>query len=483
MSRQHARTKTAGSRGNRKPKSPPEPRFLTVAPVHRTHRTFAFTATPLCLQSTPFMQPTDPSAGRTASNAEPRLGVPTPTVAPDGSCPFHDPFRQSREQDGVLVATFQGQPIPMLLKHQDIRAAAANWRVFSSDAPFRVPIPSEEQLRSVRQLPIETNPPEHTEYRRIIEPFFQRPKDPEMIGQVERLVGQLLSEAAGRASIEIVREFALPLQSRALACLLNVPEAEADEWISWGIHVFRDGPNGEAKGARLERYIHARLDRAQTCPGEDFFSALVRATYRGRPLSREEMVGFVNLTFAGGRDTMIQTVAFIIGYLGDHPDALTTLRSQPALIHPATEEFFRVLSPLTHIGRVCPEPTSVKDHAVAAGERVSFCWASANRDASVFEDPDELRLARKPNPHIAFGSGPHTCIGALHARLVARTLLKQLCERIATIRILASEAHWEREASYQRQVGYDSLNVSLVPRDAADATSPAQPKPGPAKPQ
>ena len=102
----------------------------------------------------------------------------------------------------------------MILRHDDVRKAAKDRKTFSSDSPFRVPIPSEEDVRSIRQLPIETDPPDHTEYREIVEPFFRRPKEPAVIAQVEALIGELLSEALLRDSIEIVREFALPL-SRA----------------------------------------------------------------------------------------------------------------------------------------------------------------------------------------------------------------------------------------------------------------------------
>jgi cytochrome P450 len=378
--------------------------------------------------------------------------------------PASDPFREKRETDGVLDTTFQGRKVPMILRFKDVRAATSDWKTFSNDAPFRVPIPSEEDVRSVRQLPIETDPPEHTDYRKIVDPFFRRPKEPEMVQKVETLIGELLHQSTSRPSIEIVREFALPLQSRALTYLLNVPEQEADEWISWGTHVFRDGGDGSAKGAALERYIQRQLDRATENPGDDFFSALTQAKFRDRPLTRGEMVGFANLTFAGGRDTIIQTVASIIGYFGGHPEALQTLTVKPELQHTAAEEFFRFVSALTHIGRVCPHGADVKGVAVEADERISLCWASANRDASVFENPDELRLERKPNPHIAFGSGVHNCLGALHSRLLVRTLLRQLCERVATIEILDSKAHVEHEAHYVRRLGYDFLMVRMAPR-------------------
>ena len=205
----------------------------------------------------------------------------------DNHLPANDPFREKREAEGILKATFQGKKIPMILGFRDVRASAADWKTFSNDAPFRVPIPSEEDVRSVRQLPIETDPPEHADYRKIVEPFFRQPKEAEMVQKVNVLIGKLLQQATTRPTIEIVREFALPLQSRALTYLLRVPETEANEWISWGTHVFRDGGNGEAKGAALERYITRQLDRAVENPGDDFFSALTQAKFRDRPLTRE----------------------------------------------------------------------------------------------------------------------------------------------------------------------------------------------------
>src|SRR6201999_660518 len=149
----------------------------------------------------------------------------------------------------------------------------------------------EEDVRTVRQLPLEINPPEHKEYRAIVEPFFARAKLPEVIERVQKLVRTLIADAITRDSVEVVREFAIPLQSRALAALLNMPESEADVWIGWGMHVFREG-NRKSKGAALELYMNSLLDRGAASNGNDFFSQLQRAEFRGRKLTREECLGF-----------------------------------------------------------------------------------------------------------------------------------------------------------------------------------------------
>lgn len=376
-----------------------------------------------------------------------------------------DPFREARNRDGVLQCPFQGETLPMILRHADVREAAKNWQMFSSDAPFRVPIPSEEAVRSVRQLPIETNPPEHTEYRAIIEPFFQRAKQPDVIAKVEALVAEKLSDALDRQSLEVVNEFALPIQSRALTYLLNVPEAEAETWIGWGIHVFKATGGEFKKGSVLDDYLNAQLDRAAANPGDDLFSALAQARYRGRSLTREEMMGFANLAFAGGRDTIIHSISSIIAHLGRNPAALEYLRDDPKRIVLAGEEFFRAFMPLTHIGRVCPLDTDVHGVPVQAGGRVSLGWASANFDANVFDAPEEIRLDRKPNPHLAFGFGPHLCLGAAHARLIVRCLLQALTARVAMIAVLDATEHVENEAHYQRSNGFESLTVRLTRRN------------------
>ena len=384
-----------------------------------------------------------------------------------GKCPFghkpSDPFKAKREAAPVARYEFQGEQIPMILRHAEVRQAAKDWKTYSSDAPFRVPIPSEEEARSMRQLPIETDPPVHGEYRAIAEPYFQRPKLPEMVAKVEALIDELLRAALARETTEIVHGFALPIQARALTYLLDTDEREADTWIGWGVHVFRVR-GGLKKGVELEDYLTRKFDAVSQAPGRCFFSALTQARFQGRPLTREEMMGFANLTFAGGRDTVIHTIACALGHLAANPEALTYLREDPKRIVHASEEFFRFFMPLTHIGRVCPVATSVHGEQVPAGGRVSLGWASANRDESVFPEADVFKIDRKPNPHLSFGFGEHLCLGAPHARLLLRTLLQKCVELLDGMEIVSAEERTETEHSYERKLGYDSLVLKFRPR-------------------
>lgn len=383
------------------------------------------------------------------------------------SCPFHqkqpDPFADARQQDGILVNEFQGNPVPMLLRHDEVREAAKNWQQYSSDAPFKVPIPTEESVRTVRQLPLEMDPPAQQEYRELVEPFFNRAKQPEVIAQVEQLAAELVAAALLREEIEIVRDFAIPFQSRALAFLLNMPQTEAEIWIGWGMHVFREG-DGARKGSALEDYNNRLLDRATDNPGADFFSALTQARFRGRPLTREEMLGFCSIVFAGGRDTIINSISGIIGHLAAVPADLEFLQADPRRITGASEEFFRVLSPSTHLARKCQHQATLHGVTIKKGEFISLNFAAANYDPEVFASPEEVRLDRRPNPHVAFGFGPHLCLGAPHARLVVRSLLKFLCERVRRIETIEAVDKYETEKSYRRRLAYEKLRVRLVSR-------------------
>jgi len=167
------------------------------------------------------------------------------------------------------------------------------------------------------------------------------------------------------------------------------------------------------------------------------------------------------LTFAGGRDTVINAVTNSIAYFAEHPESLERLRKEPELINFAIEELIRYFSPLTQMGRVATEDTQVCQHAVKADSRISLCWASANRDANVFEDANEVVLDRKINPHVAFGFGTHNCLGATHARQIMKVLIHTLISKVKSIRILDYEENIEDLGEFKRKVGYDKINVKF----------------------
>ncbi|MCK0188921.1 cytochrome P450 [Arenibacter sp. F20364] len=375
-----------------------------------------------------------------------------------------DPFEKARVDKGYGELNDQDDPVTMLLRLKDVRKTAHNYKTFQSAAqPGRIVVPSEVNIRDTRQIPFEVDPPVHGEYRAIVEPWFKRPLQAEYQEKLTAQIASLVDEILNKDTVEVVNQFALPLQSRALTLLLNTPFSESETWISWGTHVFRS--EGEAldadKANILYDYIDQEIDRAIENPGEDMYSVLLSSDFQGRKLSKDEVKGVMVLTFAGGRDTVINAVTNSIAYLAEHPESLERLRKEPEIAAKAVEEFIRYFSPLTQMGRVVTEDTAVCDHAIKADTRVSLCWASANRDASVFENPNEIVLDRKINPHVGFGFSHHNCLGATHARQILKILLNTLATKVGSIEIQDYKENIESLDEFERKVGYDRINVKF----------------------
>jgi len=379
-----------------------------------------------------------------------------------------DPFEKARIEKGIGEINDQNDPVQMVLRHKDVRRCAHNWKTFQSGAePGRIVVPSEVKIRDTRQIPFEVDPPEHGEYRALIEDWFRRPLNEDYEKKLQEQINLLVEETLDLGKLEVVSEFALILQSRALTLLLNIPYEEAQTWISWGIHVFRseDNPLDGEKANILYDYIDAQIDKAMENPGEDLYSTLLSSVFQGRTLTKEEVKGIMILTFAGGRDTVINAVTNTISYFAENPKSLERLRNEPEIIGKAVEELVRYFSPLTHMGRVVTENTEVCEHAIKKDSRISLCWASANRDASVFENPNEIILDRKMNPHVAFGFSHHNCLGAHHARQILKVLVKTLTEKVQSIDILSHQDNNEEWGEFKRKVGFERIEVNFNRRD------------------
>jgi cytochrome P450 len=265
--------------------------------------------------------------------------------------------------------------------------------------------------------------------------------------------------------VNVTPDFAFPLQSRTLTTLLAMPEEEAEVWLSWGTNVFgaaRPGdPPVQDRADALVAYVTDKTDNAARYPGS-LFDELARVTIEGRALTRDERLGVAHISFSGGRDTVIDLLAGIVALYAHDPAAMASIRRDPALAPSATEELLRFISPLRLLARTCPHGGEAGGQPVAAGQRLGMCYGRANRDPSVFAEPDVIHLDRKPNPHLAFGSGPHACLGNAHARLVARTLLSELARRVSAFEILEAVPHPEPAPQDVHGLRFDRLVVRAL---------------------
>ncbi|MGY3792011.1 cytochrome P450 [Aquimarina sp. 433] len=378
---------------------------------------------------------------------------------------FSDPFNKARQEKGYGEMNDQDDPVTMVLRLKDVRKCAHNWKTYQSGAaPGRIVIPSEVQIRDTRQIPFEVDPPMHKTYRDLIEDWFKRPLLPEYQAELVNIIEDIVDEAVTKnGSVEVVEEFALRLQSRALTLLINIPYEESETWISWGTHVFRseDSALDGSKANILYDYIDAQIENAVKNPGKDLYSVLLNTNIEDRKLTREEVKGIMILTFAGGRDTVINSITNTIAYFAEHKESLQLLKDNPEIISKAVEELIRYFAPLTQMGRVATQDTAVCEHAVEKDTRISLCWASANRDETVFENPNEVMLDRKINPHVSFGFSHHKCLGATHARQIMKILLQVLTKKVTSIDIIDAQENIEELGEFKRKVGFDSLRVKF----------------------
>ena len=151
-----------------------------------------------------------------------------------------------------------------------------------------------------------------------------------------------------------------------------------------------------------------------------------------------------------------------IAYFSENISDLQRIHDEPEIINRAVEELIRYFSPLTQMGRVATEDTQVCEHAIKADSRISLCWASANRDESVFKNPNNVDFDRKVNPHVSFGFSHHNCLGATHARQLLRQLVLSLAKKVASIEIVEADENIEQLGEFSRKVGFNSLRVRLA---------------------
>lgn len=313
-----------------------------------------------------------------------------------------------------------------LTDHDRVRRAAKDWETFSSD------LQGDPDVRDYRQLPLEADPPAHRRYRDLLEPFFGRVSIGRMEPAIREVCESVVAAFATAGGGDAVHDLAFPVVLRSLAVVFR-READLEEWQSWGIETWVTRPDGTRDGTHLDRYLARVMAAARVAPDEagDIFQRLAAARIGDRPLDDDEFRGLAGLVLAGGRDTVIKLVAGAVWHLARTPDDWAWLREDGARLDAAIEEWLRWLSPLPRMARELRRPSNLAPSRV--GDLVHLDFLAANHDAAMFPEPERLRLDRKPSGHLAFGSGPHTCIGAHLARVQARAVLGALLRSVRTL--------------------------------------------------
>jgi cytochrome P450 len=367
------------------------------------------------------------------------------------SHPLHSPafyagdpypaFRELRETDPVCWNDEAG--FWALLKYEDIRYVSTNPALFSSARGITVPDPAIDNPVMDGSL-IFTDPPRHRQLRKLINTGFTRRQIAVVEPKLRAFARTALDKIDPDNGTEFAEQIAAPLPTRMIAELLGAPDEDWEKFRTWSdATVGMDDPDVEldtftAIGELFEYFqelIALRRNGALNVT-DDLLSVLVAAEVDGVRLSDQDLLQFCLLLLVAGNETTRNLIALGTLALIERPDQFRLLRDHPELMPSAVEELLRFTSAVANMSRCATQDVEIRGRLIREGQYVTMLYGSANRDEDVFGPTSEqLDITRNPNPHLAFGCGEHSCLGAQLARLEARVLFEELLARFEHIEL------------------------------------------------
>ncbi len=319
-----------------------------------------------------------------------------------------------------------------LFRHDDVTRVLDDYQTFGNAVSSHFSVPNG------------MDPPEHTKYRRIIEPYFS-PQRMEAFEPACRVIAvNLVNGLPEEGEIELMavfaQDFALQIQSAFLGWPADLHEP-LRQWIRKNQEATRAGDITAMVDVAFEfdGYIKSSLSvrrEAGVDAPDDITSSLLRERIGDRLLGDEEIVSILRNWTVGELGTISACAGILAHYLADQPKLQNQLREQTPLLPAAIDEILRIHPPLVASRRITTKPVEIRGRKLPEGERLSLIWASANRDEAVFGDADEFRLDRDPTKNLLYGAGIHVCPGAPLARLELRILMEELLGRTRRIALV-----------------------------------------------
>ncbi|WP_204081576.1 cytochrome P450 [Mycobacterium riyadhense] len=328
-----------------------------------------------------------------------------------------------------------------LLKYEDIRFVSINPAMFSSANGITIPDPALTNPVQKGSL-IFSDPPRHRQLRKLINSGFTRRQVAILEPKIREMVRGILDGIDPGSTHEFAEEIAAPLPTRIIAELLGAPPDDWEQFRAWS-----DATTGTADPeieldtfvaiGQLYEYFQKLICDRRVQARDDMLSILVNAEIDGQSLCDDELVNFAFLLLVAGNETTRNLIALGTQALIEHPEQCRLLVDDPALIPGAVEEMLRWNSPVVHMARTATVDVEIRGQLIRQGDVVVMLYGSANRDEDVFgDDSEEFKVTRHPNPHIAFGCGEHSCLGAQLARLEACVLFDELLRRFPRLELV-----------------------------------------------
>ena len=302
----------------------------------------------------------------------------------------------------------------------------------------------DDQLAQQRMMMLNMDPTMHTRYRRLVNKGFT----PKLVRDLEQqIVGYadgIIDAVCERGTADFVEEISAELPLLVIAELLGVPQEDRRKVFDWSNRMIgSEDPEYQIEGVDSGEAAMAVFSYAEELaaarrlePRQDLVSTLINAEVEGEKLDQLELDLFFMLLIVAGNETTRNLMSGAMSAFFDHPDQWEKLRQDRSLLPGAVEEMLRFVTPVMHFRRTVVADTELGGQALQEGDKIVFWHTSANRDESVFTDPDTFDIARSPNNHIAFGGGgPHFCLGANLARMEIMVMFDRLLDRIPDIRL------------------------------------------------
>ena len=345
-------------------------------------------------------------------------------------------FARPRRQHPVFPHA--GFPVVSVFRYADVQRILKDPTTWSNN--FTIPGIDPELMPDPSMLGLD--PPRHTRLRGLVNQAFTPRIVQGLETRMHAIAAELVAAAVERAEVDLVEALTYPLPVIVIAEIIGVPPEDRDRFKHWSDVAVEGLGNGlfvpptrerlqrlNAVREEMDAYFSVLADERRRRPREDLLTGLVQAELEGSHLTHAEMLRMLILLLVAGNETTTNLIGNAVLALLDHPDALARLRAERALLPSAVDEVMRWSSPVQMDPRRATRALELHGHSIDADQLV-VCWlGSANRDEDVFPDGERFDVARTDNRHLAFGFGPHYCLGANLARLEAQVALAALLDR------------------------------------------------------
>lgn len=338
-----------------------------------------------------------------------------------------------------------------VFRHQDVMRTLLEDQVFSNRVSQYVSVPNGMDV------------PEHTPYRRLIEPYFSSAEVARFKVVCQETAAQLVNGLGN--DVEVMSELAEPFAARIQCAFMGWSQELAPTLLDWLVRnnaaaLTRDRTKLKAYAQEFNALIKRELDARRNAPKEqDVTTRLLHEQVNGRALNDDEIASILRNWTVGEVGTIANSIGIIIQFLATHSDVLAEVRAKPERLYYANNEILRLHNPLVDNRRITICPVTLSGRELPAGSRLTINWVSANRDPEVFPQADTFRWGRDEGKNLLYGAGVHICPGAEMAQMELVVIIRALLQ--ATTNLMLNKDKTPVPARYPRS-GYENLHVVLA---------------------